>query len=109
MSIGDLIGQFEDEAVAAETLMALGDVALLADISAAAAQRELTLGEFASVAVEQFARGATNEDWLTLIGRLARAEDPGAVFLHQILSAAVAVSGRVPRQPVAPHALSAEH
>ncbi len=109
MSIGDLTARFEDEAVAAETLMALGDVALLADISAAAAQRSLTLGEFASVAVEQFARGATNEDWLMLIGRLARAEDPGAVFLHEILSAALGASGRAPRQTIAPHALSAEH
>ena len=108
MSIGDLIARFDDEAVAAEAVVALGDVALLAKVATVAAQRELTFGEFASSAVERFARDASDEEWIMLMGRLARVEDPGAAFLHQVLSTAVAESSRAPQQRVVPDPVSEE-
>lgn len=89
MLIGELITRLEDEAVAAETLIGLGDVALLADVSAAAADHNVTLGEFTVMSVERFATRAGDEEWLTMIGRLSRTNDPGAAFLRQILAAAV--------------------
>ena len=39
------------------------------------------LGAFAQDAMRRFAAGATNEEWVTLLGALARASDPGAVCL----------------------------
>ncbi len=90
MMIGDSIQRFDDEAVAAETLASLGDVALLADVAAAAAEKNVTLGEFATISVERFVTRASDEDWLTMFGRMTRASDPGAAFLHHILSGAVA-------------------
>ncbi len=89
MMIGDLIRRFDDEAVAAETLALLGDIALLADVAAAAADKNLTLGEFATMSVEHFVTRCSDEDWLTLFGRITRASDPGTAFLHHILSDAV--------------------
>src|SRR6516225_9009256 len=89
MMIGDLIQRFDDEAIAAETLASLGDVALLADIAAAAAEQNVTLGEFATMSVERFVVGANDEDWLRMFTSVTRASDPGAAFLHHILSDAV--------------------
>jgi hypothetical protein len=89
MRIGDLITRCEDEAVAAETTTSLGDVGLLADIAAAAAAQNVTLGEFAVMSVEHFVTHAHYTDWAHMFGRVTRAPDPGAAFLHHILSDAV--------------------
>src|SRR6516162_2862633 len=89
MMIGDLIQRFDDEAIAAETLASLGDVALLADIATAAAEQNVTLGEFATMSVERFVTRASDEDWLRMFTRVTRASDPGEAFLHHILSDAV--------------------
>ena len=89
MMIGDLIQRFDNNAVAAETLASLGDVALLSDIAVAAAEQNVTLGEFATMSVERFVTLASDEDWLTMFGRMTRASDPGTAFLHHILSYAV--------------------
>jgi hypothetical protein len=100
MMIGDLIERFEDEAVATEAVTSLGDVALLADVATAAAQHNLTLGEFAVMSVGDFVTHARDDDWLTMFGRVTRAADPGAAFLQHILSGAVANS--VAHAPAAP-------
>src|SRR5262249_56667212 len=89
MMIGDLIQRFDNEAVAAETLASLGDVALLADIAVAAAEQNLTLGEFATMSVDRFVTRAGDEDWLRMFTHVTRAQDPGVAFLHHILSDAV--------------------
>src|SRR5262245_43909536 len=89
MMIGDLIQRFDNDAVAAETLASLGDVALLADIAVAAAEQNVTLGEFATMSVERFVTLASDEDWLRMFTRVTSASDPGAAFLHHILSDAV--------------------
>ena len=89
MRIGDLIERCEDEAVAAETTTSLGDVGLLADVSAVAAAQNVTVGEFAAMSVEHFVTHANHTDWATMFGRVTRAPDPGAAFLHHILSDAV--------------------
>ena len=89
MMIGDLIQRFDDEAVVAETLALLGDIALLADVAAAAADKNVTLGEFATMSVEHFVTRSSDEDWLTMFSRITRASDPGTAFLHHILSNAV--------------------
>ena len=93
MLVGDLIARFEDEAVAAETLVALGDIGLTARVSRAAAEQDVTVGEFATASVQRFANRASDEEWVMMIGRMERAEDPGQVFLHHILSAAVTQDG----------------
>ena len=89
MLLGDLMAQFEDEALAAETLIALGDLALVARVDAAAGADDLTAGEVVTQCVDRYTTTATDEEWLSLIGLLARADNPGQVFLQRVLAAAL--------------------
>lgn len=90
MLIGDIIARFKDEAFASEALFALDDLVLTARVGVAAAEEELTPGEFAARSVDAFVNCASDEEWLTLVGMISRAENPGQVFLRRILSTAVA-------------------
>ena len=89
MLLGDVIARFEDEVFASETLFALDDLALTARVLALAAENHLSAGEFASQSVGQFVTGASDEEWLTLIGQMSHADDPGQVFLRRVLSNAL--------------------
>ena len=89
MLLGDVIAEFDDPTVAAETLVSLDDLSLLAKVQAAAAEEELSAGEFAVQAVDRFVALASDEDWVTLFGVLARAADPGRTFLRRVLMAAL--------------------
>jgi hypothetical protein len=86
MLLGDVIARFEDEAVVSETLFALDDLALAARIATLAAENNMSAGEFAMQSVGRFIDGASDEEWLTLIGQMSRAENPGQIFLRQALS-----------------------
>jgi hypothetical protein len=89
MQLGDVIARFEDDAFVSETLFALDDLALTARIAAAAVEENVSAGEFAAQAVGQFVNGASDEEWLTLIGLMSRADNPGQVFLRRVLSNAL--------------------
>jgi hypothetical protein len=86
MLLGDVIAKFEDEAFVNETLLALDDLALMARVSAVAAENNVSAGEFAAQSVGQFVNGASDEEWLTLVGLMSRADNPGQVFLRRVLS-----------------------
>lgn len=89
MLLGDLISRLDDEVVALEALLGLGDLALLADVEAAAARQGLTPGGFAARAVSLFTTGASDDDWVSLIGTIGRAEDPGGACLKGMLAFAL--------------------
>jgi hypothetical protein len=84
MQLGDLIAQFDDGAVVAQALAALGDRALNARLGALAAARGLSIGELATEAVSQFAISASDMDWVTVLGQMSRAGDPGSAFLRDV-------------------------
>lgn len=86
MLLGDLIARFRDPTVAAETLLSLEDLSLTARVAQAAAAQDVPLGDYAASAVRAFVAQAGDEDWLTLLGRMARAENPGRVFLSHALA-----------------------
>jgi hypothetical protein len=90
MLVGELIARFRDETVASQTLISLGNLALTARVVSLAAESGVSPGEFAVQAVGQFVNAASDEDWLTLLGKMSRADDPGEVFLFAALSSAVA-------------------
>jgi hypothetical protein len=95
MLLGDVIAKFEDEAFVNETLLALDDLALTTEVVTAAARNDLSAGEFAAHSVGQFVNGASDEEWLTLIGLMSRVDNPGQVFLRRVLSNAIRhASGR---------------
>ena len=82
MLLGDVLACFDDEAVAAETISRVGDLVVTARLCERAEAEGQSLGAFAAGAVRRFAAEASDEQWVTLMGALARAEDPGAVCLR---------------------------
>jgi len=92
MLLGDVIAHFQDEALVNETLLSLGDLALVARVAALAAERSISTGELAMQSVGQFVNGASDEEWLTLIGQMSRAADPDVVFLPRALASAPPVA-----------------
>ena len=81
MLLGDVLARFGDETVAAETILGLGDLALIARLRERAETVGQSLGEYAASTVHCYAARATDEEWITLIGALGRARDPGAVCM----------------------------
>jgi hypothetical protein len=90
--LGDVLARFEDEAYATEALFTIDDIVLTTRISEAAAEEDLTPGEFAIRLVRRFVNDASDEEWLTLVGLISRAENPGQVFLRRVLSNALPVA-----------------
>ncbi len=88
MLLGDLISRFDDETVAAETILRVGDLALIAAMRKEAEMSGLTLGTYAAAVVRQYTDSASDEEWTTLIGQMARADDPGAVCLKRAFAQA---------------------
>lgn len=85
MLLGDLLARFEDETVASETILRLGDLSLITRLRARAEAEGETLGAYAAGLVRRFATEASDETWITLMGALARGKDPGAVCLKRAL------------------------
>lgn len=87
MLLGEQIARVEDETIAAETLLGLGDLTLTARVTEAATRDGVTPGAFIAESVGCFVQGASDEDWLTLVGLISRADNPGQVFLMRVLHA----------------------
>jgi hypothetical protein len=89
MLLGDIIAQLDDETFAMEALVGLGDLALLAKVEGAAEAEGITPGDFAARAVQAFSDGASDEDWVSLIGVMGRTSDPGQVCLRKMVEFAL--------------------
>jgi hypothetical protein len=89
MLLGDVIARFDDETVAMENLVALGDLALLRRVQDAAAAEDLTPGRFAIQAVSLFSTQASDEDWVSLVGAMGRTADPGQACLKRMVEFAL--------------------
>lgn len=83
MLLGDILSRFDEPAVAAEAVAGLGDLALLVRLSQAAEAQDISLGEYASAAMQLYAAHAPDEEWITLMGALGKADDPGAVCMKR--------------------------
>ena len=83
MMLGDLVARLADETAVEETLFALTDLALLAELRAQAEASGLELGAYAAAAASRYASEAPEEEWATLMGAMSRSQDPGAVYLKR--------------------------
>lgn len=94
MLLGDLVKKFDDESIVTETLLVLDDLSLIARLTQETESQGCTVGEFAALAVRQYAENAPNEEWITLMGSMSRSADPGSVFLKRALAFALARANR---------------
>ena len=85
MLLGDLLARFEDETFALETILSSG-LALLTETQARAKASGLEIGDYLSQVLRSYGDSATNEEWITLMGAMNRADDPGAVYLKRALA-----------------------
>jgi hypothetical protein len=84
MMLSDLLAQFDDETTAADTILSVGGLKMIAALHTRAEAEGLELGAFASCAVWRYA-AASDDEWVTLLGELARSNDPGFTFVERAL------------------------
>ena len=83
MVLGDILASLTDETTAVETILGAGDLTLLAAVKERAATDGLDLGAYVVQTVQRYTNEANDEEWVTLIGLMNRATDPGAVCLKR--------------------------
>ena len=93
MVLGDFLACFGDESAAAEAVLSLGDLRLVAGLRQRAAAEGLGLGTFAALAVQRYAEEASDEEWVTLMAELGRSADPGLAFIKRALSHTAHIPG----------------
>jgi hypothetical protein len=93
MLLGDLLTRFQDPIVAEEALASLNDLTLVTAVMVKADAAGLSVGTFAAERVDDYANSASDEEWTTLIGHMARSDDPGGVLLRRALSSACSHGG----------------
>ena len=86
MVLGEVLEQLRDEGFAAEMLLSLHDLPLMAHVEAAAQRFGENASIYAAGAVRRFAAFASDEDWLALMTALEHADDPSTICLRQMLN-----------------------
>ena len=86
--LGDLLARLTDETVAVETLLQLGDFALLEAARQKAEAEGIELAACVTQTVQHYTATASDEEWVTLMGLLNRSPDPGATCLQRAFGCA---------------------
>lgn len=81
--LGDILAGLTDEATAAEAILGTGDLKLLAAARERAAAEGLDLASCVTQTMNRYTNEASAEEWVTLMGLLNRAADPGTVCLKR--------------------------
>ena len=79
--LGDLLAAARDGAGNFQPWLKVANPELAAAIEAAANAEAMTPTSYVRVAISDFARFASEEDWATLTSTLKRTEDPGTACL----------------------------
>ena len=80
---GEILARLTDETTAVETILGAGDLALLSAVKEQAAAEGLDLAACVTQTVQRYTHEASDEEWVTLIGLMNRANDPGAICLKR--------------------------
>jgi hypothetical protein len=81
--LGEILARLTDETTAVETILGAGDLALLWAVKEQAAAEGLDLAACVTQTVQRYTHEASDEEWVTLIGLMNRANDPGAICLKR--------------------------
>ena len=82
-------GNLDNDVDAAEVILEAGDLQLLAAMRQRAEVEGLDLAAYAKAAVRRYAAEASDEEWLTMMGQIGRATDPGLACLKRALEKAM--------------------
>ena len=99
MLLGAILTDLQDENAAAESLMLLGDIVLLAEVEAARLPHGEGVGEYVSGATQRFAQLASDEDWLRLMTILEKSRSPAARCLSTMVRWSIARDAAVDALP----------
>ena len=88
MLLGDILSRLENDGEAAEVILGAGDRRLLAAMRQQAEAEGLDLAVYAKAAVQHYAAEASDEEWLTMMGQIGRAADPGLACLKRAFETA---------------------
>jgi len=91
--LGDLIAAARRSAGAFHAWLAECDPALADQVANAAADLDVTPASYARIAVADFTRFASEEDWATLTSSMRDAPDPGTVCLLAMVHWRLTVKG----------------
>lgn len=91
MMLADILRQLTDDAAAAEIILGTGDMPLLAAMRERAEAEGMGLAEFSRAAVRRYSAEASEEEWVTMLGLITRAGDPGSACLKRAFGSAVRV------------------
>lgn len=81
--LGEILARLTDETTAVETILGAADLALLWAVKEQAAAEGLDLAACVTQTVQRYTHEASDEEWVTLIGLMNRANDPGAICLKR--------------------------
>ncbi len=86
MLLSDVIARLADETIAAQAILDLGDLKLLAEMRERAEENGVSLGAYTAWVVRAYADNAPSEEWTSLISALERSDDPGTTCLRRALT-----------------------
>lgn len=98
MLLGDILNRLKDDGEAAEVILGAGDLRLLAVMRERAEAEGLDLAAYAKAAVQRYAAEASDEEWLTMMGQIGRAADPGLICLKRAFEKATVGSLNVQQE-----------
>jgi hypothetical protein len=98
MLLGDLIASLDNEYVAEEVLVGLGDLALLRCANDAAREDDLDVGSFLSIAVRRYLNQAPPDEWTSLMSAMERSDHPASALLKRALNSALDHEGHDDRR-----------
>lgn len=89
MILGDVINRLQHDDEAMELILSAGNLRLLTAMQRQAEVEGLGLAAYARAAVQRYAANASDEEWITLMGQIGHAADPGSVCLRRAFESAL--------------------
>jgi hypothetical protein len=94
MNLGDLIASLEQEETGESMLAALGDLVLFSQVRTMGEAYGESVGAYVATSARRFAASAGDETWLSMVGAMERAPEPGQTALQRMLRWALAEDAR---------------
>lgn len=96
MLLGDLLAQVERAGARGHAAALLDDLSLLSQVAAVAAEEGNDPDSYVLFAVRRFERGASPDDWVSLMSDLSRQPDSGGACLRRIVQWAIDLDRQQP-------------